>query len=222
LAGIFDILDGAIARAMRATSDFGGIFDSMADAVSFGVAPSVIVMKSLSFQTGTFESFLITISALVFTVCGVMRLVRFSVNDIQVVPKENFTGLPIPAAGGALISLNLFLVSSDLHTFMEVSQFSRLLILSFSMLLLGYLMVSRWKFLSPKRLHARVKSFQVVFFIVLLGAMLFYGLLNHFAVVFVLLSWCYILIALTLSIARLIAGKKSKTLEDFEPDPDQF
>ncbi len=78
LAGIFDLLDGAVARALGATSDFGGIFDSLADAVSFGVAPAVIVLKSVSMQTATFESFLITTAALIYAVCGVLRLVRFS------------------------------------------------------------------------------------------------------------------------------------------------
>jgi len=222
LAGLFDILDGAIARALGTTSEFGGLFDSMADAVSFGVAPSVIVMKSLSFETGTVESFLITTSALVFSVCGVLRLVRFSSREMKASPDANFTGLPIPAAGGALVALNLFLISHDLNTLLSVSKFVRLLTLSSSMLLLGYLMVSRWKFLSIKRLHFHVKSFQVVFFIVLGAVLLFYGVIHHFAVVSVFLSWSYILVALALSVIRLIAGRKSKTLQDFEPDPDDF
>jgi len=220
LAGLFDILDGAIARAMKATTEFGGIFDSMADAVSFGVAPSVIVMKSLSFETGSIESFLIITSALVFSVCGVMRLVRFTSTEMKLLPNSNFTGLPIPAAGGALVALNLFLVSVDLNTIVLMSKFSRLFILSLSMLLLGYLMVSRWKFLSMKRLHFHVKSFQVVFFLVLGAVLLFYGIIHHFAFVAFVLSWSYILVALTLSVIRLIAGRKSKTLEDFEPDDD--
>jgi len=46
LAGLFDLLDGALARALRIESEFGGFFDSLADAVTFGVAPSVIVLKS--------------------------------------------------------------------------------------------------------------------------------------------------------------------------------
>jgi len=222
LAAFFDILDGALARAMSATSEFGGIFDSMSDAISFGVAPSVIVMKSLSFETGSFESFLITISALVFSVCGVLRLVRFSSKEMKLPPSKNFSGLPIPAAGGALVALNLFLVSSDLQSWLHMSKFVRLLILSLAMLLLGYLMVSRWKFLSAKRLAFHVKNFQVVFFIVLGAVLLFYGLLNHFAFVMFLLSWSYIFVALALSIARLIAGRKSKALEDFERDPEDF
>lgn len=227
LAGFFDVMDGAVARAMGATSDFGGIFDSIADAVSFGVAPSVIVLKSLSVESGTFESFLITISALVYSVCGVLRLVRFSVEmprecETEKPVQTNFTGIPIPVAGAAVVSLNLFLVSTDIKPLIEISEFTRILILSYSMLFLGYLMVSRWKFPSIKRLHFRVKSFQVVFVLVLLAVMLFYGILHHFPTVFLLVSWSYVFMGLALSVIRLISGRKSKTLEDFELGPDEF
>ncbi len=53
LAVFADLLDGGIARAMKAESDFGGFFDSLADAITFGVAPSVIVLKSFSMEPGT-------------------------------------------------------------------------------------------------------------------------------------------------------------------------
>ena len=80
LAALADLLDGAIARAMKAESDFGGIFDSLADAISFGVAPTVIILKSLSVAPGTKLSFLITTAAIIFSLCGVLRLVRFNVD----------------------------------------------------------------------------------------------------------------------------------------------
>src|SRR5215204_1539550 len=82
LAAFADLLDGAIARAMKAESDFGGIFDSLADAISFGVAPSVIILKSLSVLPGTKLSFLVTTAALIFSICGVLRLVRFNVKAL--------------------------------------------------------------------------------------------------------------------------------------------
>ena len=53
LAAFADLLDGAIARVIRAESEFGFVFDSLADAVSFGVAPSVLLLKSLSLEQGT-------------------------------------------------------------------------------------------------------------------------------------------------------------------------
>ena len=68
LAGLADLLDGAIARAMKAESEFGGFFDSLADAITFGVGPSVIVLKTLSVPPAPDFSFYITIAAMVFTV----------------------------------------------------------------------------------------------------------------------------------------------------------
>lgn len=226
IAALADLLDGAVARAIKAESEFGGFFDSMADAITFGVAPSLIILKSLSIPPGEEYSFLMTTGAMVYTVCGVLRLVRFNVNnnlikgnELEILAsKANFTGLPIPAAAASLVSLNLFLVSKERSWFFDLSHEGRAIILFLAMLFLGYFMVSRWKFPSFKRLEIRVASFQVVFLTVLSAVLLFYGILNHFPLVFLILSWGYLIVALSLSIARLIAGRKSKTLEDFEPD----
>src|SRR5438270_194223 len=53
LAAFADLVDGAVARVIKAESEFGGIFDTLADAISFGVAPSIIILKSLSVAPGT-------------------------------------------------------------------------------------------------------------------------------------------------------------------------
>lgn len=226
LAGFFDLLDGAVARAIKAESEFGSLFDSLADAISFGVAPSVIVLKTLSQRPGSFASFLITTAALLFSVCGVLRLVRFNVIGNQIkgnreeeaAYQKNFTGLPIPAAAAALVSLNLFLVSDDLKRLVSLRENPKLAILFFTTVILGYFMVSRWKFLSLKRLHIRVTNFQIVFWIVVISVVFFYGILNHFSTVFLIVSWSYIIVAWVLSIIRKISGRQSKTLEDFEPE----
>jgi CDP-diacylglycerol---serine O-phosphatidyltransferase len=228
LAALADLLDGAVARAMKAESEFGGLFDSLSDAITFGVGPSVIILKSLSLSPGTEQSYFLTTAAMVYSVCGVLRLVRFNVmsshaKDDQLLidaNKKNFTGLPIPAGAVAAVSLNLFLISDELKNTIILSDVVREWILFFALILLGYFMISRWKFPSLKSLQIRVKSFQIVFFTVLVAVFIFYGILHHFPVVFFVMSWLYILIALTLSIIRLISGKKSKTLEDFEPEPD--
>lgn len=231
LAAFADVLDGAIARMMKAESDFGGQFDSMCDAITFGVAPSVIVLKSLSITPGTEMSYLLTAAAMVYSVCGVLRLVRFnlaaqqSVEDeqLQEAHKRNFTGLPIPAAAAAAISGNLFLVSEEFKSLIEISNDTRAWILFFQMIILGYFMISRWKFPSTKALQIRIKSFQQVFLMVLFAVfIIFYGIIQHFSVVFVILSWGYVVIAWILSIIRLATGKQSKALEDFEPDPDHI
>ena len=56
----------------------------------------------------------------------------------------------------------------------------------------------------------------------LIAVFIFYGILHHFPIVFAAISWGYIIIAWILSIIRVITGRKSKTLEDFEPDPEGF
>jgi CDP-diacylglycerol---serine O-phosphatidyltransferase len=83
-------------------------------------------------------------------------------------------------------------------------------------------MISRWKFPSLKTLHIRVKSFKIVFLTVVGAVFIFYGFINHFAVVFFFFSWLYLIIAGVFSLIRLISGRKSKTLEDFEPEPDDL
>src|SRR5580700_1349488 len=73
VAAFADLLDGAVARAFRAESEFGVVFDSLADAISFGVAPSVLLLKSLSLEQGTGLSFYAMLGALLFSICGVLR-----------------------------------------------------------------------------------------------------------------------------------------------------
>lgn len=229
LAALADLLDGAVARAIKAESDFGGFFDSMADSITFGVAPVMIVLKSLSIPLGEEHSFLLMMGAMIFSVCGVLRLVRFNVTahdpkplaDSLIPSKQNFTGLPIPAAAAALVSANLFLVSKERAWFFDLTDETRAIILFFVMLTIGYFMISRWKFPSFKRLEMRVASFQIVFLTVLSAIIIFYGILNHFPLVFLLASWGYLIVACALSIVRLVAGRKSKTLEDFEPEPEE-
>lgn len=100
LAGVLDGLDGRVARLTGTTSAFGEQLDSLADVVSFGVAPAFLVyLWALSDfgRLGLFVSFL-------FLVCGASRLARFNV-QVHVVDKRWFIGLPIPSAAGALVGL---------------------------------------------------------------------------------------------------------------------
>lgn len=228
MAALADLLDGAVARAMKAESEFGGLFDSLADAISFGVAPSVIALKSLSVAPGTELSFFLTTAATVYSVCGVLRLVRFNIiaskakGDQEQIDanKKNFTGLPIPAAAAAVVSGNLFLASDEFKQLFSIGEETRAWIVIAMLVVIGYFMISRWKFPSLKALHIRVASFQLVFATVVGAVVIFYGLLHHFALVFFICAWGYLLVSAALSIIRIISGKKSKTLEDFEPDPD--
>lgn len=229
LAVFADLLDGAIARAMKVESHFGGFFDSLADAITFGVGPSVIVLKAFSMEPGTQMSFLLTTSVMVYSVCGVLRLVRYNVTNLLVkeniedlaIHKKNFTGLPIPAAAAAAVSANLFLISDAFGRMIVVRENTRAWMLICAMILLGYLMVCRWKFPSLKGLRLRVTSFQLVFLTVVTAVIIFYGILHQFSLIFFCLSWLYIVIGIILSLLRLASGKKLKTLEDYECEEEE-
>lgn len=225
LAAFADALDGAVARAMHAESDFGGLFDSLADSISFGVAPSLLVMQT--FKPGSDYVFLV-VAAMVFSMCGVLRLVRFSVvrelekerEDLAVVNKRYFSGLPIPAAAAALISFALCFLVPGRPFLLRLAEYDRMWALFSIMMVLGYLMVSRLKFPSLKTLHIRIASFQLLFFTVVGAVFFVYGILNYFTYVFAALFWGYIFISLFLSLIRFVTGKRVETLSDFDPDPE--
>ena len=228
VAALADFIDGALARAIRAESEFGFVFDTLADAVSFGVAPSVLLLKTLSLQQNTLLSFFAATGAMVYSLCGILRLVRFNVKtaeakgnaELEAAQKKNFTGLPIPAAAAAAVSANLFLLAPMVREWVELSNQNRSILLTSLMIFLGYLMVCRLKFPSLKMLHLKIPSFHLAFLTVVMAVFVLYGILYFFALILAIAAWGYILTALILSIIRMIAGKKSKTLEDFEPEPD--
>jgi CDP-diacylglycerol---serine O-phosphatidyltransferase len=106
-AMLFDLLDGRIARMTRTQSAFGLQLDSLADIISFGAAPSLLMYKWMLFRLpgGAFIAFL-------FTACGAIRLARFNVlssspSGAPVKPGKYTMGLPIPPASGILIALLL-------------------------------------------------------------------------------------------------------------------
>jgi len=103
IAGIFDNLDGKIARATRSTSQFGVEFDSLADLVSFGVAPGLLMYLWVLSPLGRIG----WLAAFLFVVCGALRLARFN-TQVGTVSSSHFVGLPIPAAAGMNAVVVLF------------------------------------------------------------------------------------------------------------------
>ncbi|MEN8181406.1 MAG: CDP-diacylglycerol--serine O-phosphatidyltransferase [Myxococcota bacterium] len=103
LAGVFDGLDGRVARRVGATSRFGGEYDSIADTVSFGVAPAVI-----AFRAGALGELGSTgwVLAFVYMACAALRLARFNVSPGRY--SGRFEGLPSPAAAGMVVATVLF------------------------------------------------------------------------------------------------------------------
>jgi CDP-diacylglycerol---serine O-phosphatidyltransferase len=103
LGGIADGLDGRVARATGTGSKFGEELDSLVDAISFGLAPAMIVYFAVLNQVGNWQWLLVFI----FTACAVMRLARFNVEQAGR-SKTHFHGLPSPAAGLTLATYYWF------------------------------------------------------------------------------------------------------------------
>ncbi len=108
-AAVFDFFDGLAAKLLNAMSEMGAELDSLADVVSFGVAPGFIMYYMLSVSHGqpgqSAESFsIIPFLAFVIPAFGALRLAKFNVDDEQTI---SFKGLPIPAMGILVASLPL-------------------------------------------------------------------------------------------------------------------
>jgi CDP-diacylglycerol--serine O-phosphatidyltransferase len=144
--GLLDTMDGVAARLLKATSDFGAEFDSMADLVAFGVAPGVLVFNAglqiagIELESGQFWVLLLACG--VFVLAGAMRLARFNVGTGQP-GKGWFTGIPITAAGGGLISsmVLVLLHHEDIASLLPLHRY-----LPIVMFILAILMVSRLRF----------------------------------------------------------------------------
>ena len=220
VASVLDVLDGALARVMRAESDFGGFFDSMADSVSFGIAPSVVVLKTLSVLPGTFLAWCLTAGAITYSVGGVLRLVRYSTTPPPTDPemKGTFTGLPITAASMAVISPTLFLMSDTCQEFFPTSDFIRSIVATVAFFLLGYLMVSRWRFVGLKSINVRVASLPLIVGVASLSSIILLLALNNFSLALFLVSWVYVLCAWTLACVRLARGQRQDAIDDEKDD----
>ena len=109
IAAVIDFLDGFVARALNASSEMGKQLDSLADVVSFGAAPSIILYQFLRMSfiresEGVETSMLLLMPAFVFACAGAYRLARFNLDTEQ---SFGFKGVPIPAAGLVVASLPL-------------------------------------------------------------------------------------------------------------------
>ncbi|MCD6451013.1 MAG: CDP-diacylglycerol--serine O-phosphatidyltransferase [Acidobacteria bacterium] len=145
IAFILDSLDGRIARLTKTTSPFGVEFDSLADLVSFGVAPAVIVY---SYSLHIFGRVGWT-AAFVFVATGAARLARFNIQS-RVAERRYFVGLPIPTAACVIASIILFYHPETPSSF--YSFFLMILVYSLSLL-----MVSKVRYRSFKDLDLRAK-----------------------------------------------------------------
>jgi CDP-diacylglycerol--serine O-phosphatidyltransferase len=106
LGMVFDALDGRVARLTRTTTDFGGALDSLADVVSFGVAPALLAKTLVEQSLGSSEPKVAFVTAAFYAVCATLRLARYNAEHEE--PDQavrHFVGLPTPGAAGVLASV---------------------------------------------------------------------------------------------------------------------
>jgi len=160
IAIIMDMLDGRIARLTNSATGFGLQLDSLADVISFGIAPSILVLvwglAPLNHRLGW-------IAAFTFAICGAMRLARF---NIQAGNLRHFVGLPIPAGGGVIAAVVHFFggkVENQVGAGLLVAM----------VFALSFLMVSTIRYSSLKSLTLGKKSHLTILFISLLVALIY-------------------------------------------------
>ncbi len=152
-ACFFDALDGRIARLRGQESLFGREFDSLADVVSFGIAPALLVMDIV---LDGFNDRLAWTIAFVYLLCGTMRLARF--NCLAQEESENgskdFVGFPIPAAAGLIASLTVFILWLN-EGDREIGPWRYVLLAL--VVVLSYLMLSEFSYPSFKNVNWRTR-----------------------------------------------------------------
>jgi CDP-diacylglycerol--serine O-phosphatidyltransferase len=170
LACIFDVLDGRVARMGGYESPFGREFDSLADIVSFGVAPAFLVHRVVLRDIFVNSPQLGWFIASIYLICGALRLARFNclaANAGGGGGKE-FLGFPIPAAAGLVASLTLFLMWIEDR---EFARWSWRYLLPVMMVFLSVMMVSEVKYPTFKTIDWRTQRpfIKMVVIIVMIG-----------------------------------------------------
>jgi CDP-diacylglycerol--serine O-phosphatidyltransferase len=220
-AVVLDGLDGRIARMTNTTSAFGREMDSLADVISFGLAPAVLAfawgvqfidpiigekMRGQIFNAGYLVAFL-------FLLCGACRLARFNV-QVNPIPKnpgrpdrKYFVGLPIPAAAAQVATIVWAGDSQPLGWWLLSVAWLGLL------LLLGFLMVSTWRYHSFKGISFS-KAYSPLI-IILVGGLI-YGMANYAQLLFLALTTAYV----ASGIAIRIGGILRRRLKPARPAPE--
>lgn len=235
-ACVFDLLDGRLARLGGHESPFGREFDSLADIVSFGIAPALMVYKIVLADFGQLG----LIVAFLYLACGALRLARFNCIAAAVgeagdaVAKRDasrsFQGFPIPAAAGLIASLTMFMLWREEGN-VEIGRWK--LALPVLMLFLSFMMFSQFKYPSFKAVNWRTQRSLPVFLgiiVVIVAAAIFYQWMP--ALLFIVyLMYGFLRPWLTRSWRRTIeeeigeepmdegAGKEGAT-EDYVPAPE--
>jgi CDP-diacylglycerol--serine O-phosphatidyltransferase len=146
LAGVFDGLDGRVARATNTATEFGVQLDSLADVLSFGMAPAILAYRYGFFQLGLQDPQLRAVgwaASFFFIACGALRLARFNV-QVGFVDSRFFVGTPIPVGAACVAAVILYWPASPttaVHAYLFAAE----------LFLVGLLMVSSVRFPSFKK-----------------------------------------------------------------------
>ena len=208
-AMFFDIIDGRVARLTKTQSAFGMQLDSLADVISFGVAPAVLVHAWALSNVGPLALF----ACFAYVACGAIRLARFNVlntgrDGAPKKPDKYILGLPIPGAAGVLVSL----IAAN-HAVDGSLENAKGLVLC-AVLALSFFMVSTIKFRSFKDLKLNARTVSLVAFAV--GSTVILALQVHLAFALCWLLTSYVAIALAesaLALSRRVVRQKPREEE---------
>jgi CDP-diacylglycerol--serine O-phosphatidyltransferase len=181
---LFDMLDGRIARMTKTTTEIGVQLDSMADIVTFGLAPAVLAYVwgyGATLQEGSGLHSLAWFLSFMYLMCGAFRLARFNVQasrprilaeGLVKTDKKNFVGLPIPVAGGLIAAIIHFAPMPLVQYAPERAQVYSLLLMAL-VGVLGVLMVSTLRFSSFKTVGTSSRSMRTIILAVGVGMLIF-------------------------------------------------
>jgi CDP-diacylglycerol--serine O-phosphatidyltransferase len=191
----FDAFDGRVARMTKTQSDFGTQLDSLADVISFGAAPALLVYKWALAPLGLLGFFL----SFAYVACGAIRLARFNVlaQRGDKGPSRFFVGLPIPLAAGAIVAL----VIAHYRTFRDATDAATRAPIAVVVALLAFLMVSTVRYRTFKDVHISPKSLTVFVFLCLVGVGV--GIATRASFVLVVYVTAYVAMGLAESLLAL-------------------
>ena len=168
IAMMWDTLDGRVARLTNTQSAFGAEYDSLADLVSFGLAPALLVYEWSLFELGRFG----WLAAFVYLACAALRLARFN-TQVGIADKRFFQGLPSPAAAGVIASMIWLKIWTFAYFDSEVISLGYYLGAGIT-ILCGILMVSNVRYYSFKEFDSKKASFRFLLLIVMSLIILMY------------------------------------------------
>jgi CDP-diacylglycerol--serine O-phosphatidyltransferase len=225
-AMLFDLVDGRIARLTKTTTEIGIQLDSIADVVTFGIAPAVLAYVwgyGASLTEGSDLHRLAWFLSFMYLICGAFRLARFNVQSSRPrilaegtpkVDKKNYVGLPIPVAGGLIAALVHFSPMPLTYFGPERARiYSGLLMVLVG--LLSLMMVSTLRFSSFKTVGTRVRSMRAIILALSAGMLIF--LYSQYVLLGIVIS--YILYGLISRVASVFWRRNESAEANIEPNP---